>query len=102
MAHAAALAWTMPGFAAFDKGGADGDGSASANGNGRTEAAPGNGHDSPAKNPVEQSIAGANGATDAAAAGDGGPRAAVPAVDPGDGHDAGGVTEVPEFLRRVS
>ena len=107
--HAAALAWTPPGFAPFDAGGEAGTAASSNSaetgnghaGNGRDAqagadgktvetAANGNGQDRSADPSASESMDGTNGADD-----DGGP----PAVN---GETAGEAADVPEFLRQVA
>ena len=87
--HAAALAWTMPGFAAFDAGGTDDAGGDAPDGGGT-----GNGH--------APSAPGPGGAGPGPASGEGADRSAGPsAAGAIEAPSADAAPEVPEFLRRV-
>lgn len=129
-AHDAALAWTLPGFAAFDAGGTDGDDLAPAAADGSADAkagsgdagvpdAPANGHAVPVGEemeadpvrangeggdaPAEPSLAEAIDAMNRVPTADGGPRVVVQTPGSVNGHEAGDeASEVPEFLRRTS
>ena len=101
-AHAAALAWTMPGFAAFDTGGADDDAAAEAAPAGKPADAPdasGDANPAPADKPRKTSVvesieSPAVAEQDAAALADAtsdGTGEAAPAVEPGSGE----ATEAP-------
>ncbi len=103
-AHAAALAWVPPGFAAFDVGGVDGDAASTAEG----ESVP----DETGETPADERSAGPNGngsETEAAATpanGEAGADIAGPdgigATGPVNGHGAPpDPMAIPEFLRRV-
>ena len=99
-AHAAVLAWTPPGFAAFDTGREDGAKPESADADAPAEAGKAdNGHDAPAPaeagtDPVPVNGNGEDRSADSPAS-DGGP----PAVN---GETAGEAADVPEFLRQVA
>ena len=107
MAHAAALAWTPPGFAAFDAGGTakpdatgNGDGVAT-----RAESEPdpaaANGQNGP-QDPDNPSITDAIDAMNAVPTADGGPRVIVQTARRAEGHEPGNEPlEIPEFLRGV-
>ena len=122
--HAAALAWTMPGFAAFDSGRCGrgrpeaetaeaaelpAEGSPSGNGHGtavheqaETRAEPAGGNGAPGEVPAEPTVAEAIDAMNRVPTADGGPRVIVQTAGPVDGTGAGGeAPEVPEFLRGV-
>ncbi len=107
-AHAAALAWTPPGFAPFDAGREDADDAEPAGGQapaGTDEVATsngaeaGNGHDAPAQDEAGTDAVPANGkgedrSADSPASGGG-----SPAVN---GETAGEAADVPEFLRQAA
>ena len=124
--HAAALAWTVPGFAPFDAGGADADdtgavttvddvtedagdiaapqGAASGNGHGdpsdtTVEGGPVSVNGSGGGDPDKPSIADAVDAVNAVPTADGGPRVVVHHVGPVNGEND--PLEIPAFLRRV-
>ena len=96
--HAAALAWTPPGFAAFDAGG-DAEAAPAPNGQddlpAQAEHAGGNGHDASAR---ERDDGPANGN----GAGDAGHPAADAGVTDANGETAGEAADVPEFLRQAT